>query len=311
VPGGSGKVDPNSCGNYAASDAGRKLKAFLQATADLEVKVTETANVVKESCVIMGTELGMPPGDLEKGTGKEVCERVITAFRDAMKVGFKGEAKLKVEYTPAVCSVDIDAAANAAAECEAKAKADVKVTCEGGCAGTCEGTCEGKCHGKAGTGGSKGKCDGHCEGECKGSCSGGCDGSADVEASAECKAHAEVRASVDVKCTEPELKVEAEASLIADKSKAEAALNAIRKGLPKMLSVRARLKPLQGAVKTWVSSATQLKDAGKDLANSFKDQALCITGQIGAAASMIANIQVQMEFSVEVSASASGSAGVN
>ena len=39
VPGGlggaSGEVDPNSCGNYAAVDAGMKLKAFLQATKDL------------------------------------------------------------------------------------------------------------------------------------------------------------------------------------------------------------------------------------------------------------------------------------
>ena len=36
VPGGaSGEVDPNTCGNYAAQDAGAKLKAFLQATKDL------------------------------------------------------------------------------------------------------------------------------------------------------------------------------------------------------------------------------------------------------------------------------------
>jgi hypothetical protein len=311
VPGGlpvGGGLDPGACGNYAASDAGRKLKMFLTATQDLEKTVVETAEIVKTSCKMMGKELGMPPGELDKGTGKEICERVITTIRDNMKVAFKPNAKLKVTYKPAVCSIDVNAAASAAAECEAKAKGDVKVTCQGGCAGTCGGKCDGTCHGKTGAGG---KCDGHCDGTCKGSCSGGCDGHADVEASAECKAHAEVQASVDVQCTEPELKIEAEAGIIVDKSKAEMTLKALRTGIPKILSVRGRLKPLQGAVKTWVASATRLKDAGKDLANSFKDQALCITGQIAAAAGMIANISAQLEFSVSISVEASATAQVN
>src|SRR4051812_301721 len=55
----SGEVDPNTCGNYAVSDAGRKLKAFLQATKDLEKTTEDTVSVVKESCKIMGREMGM------------------------------------------------------------------------------------------------------------------------------------------------------------------------------------------------------------------------------------------------------------
>lgn len=53
VPGGlggaSGEVDPNTCGNYAATDAGAKLKAFLQATKDLETTTAETAKVVSRA----------------------------------------------------------------------------------------------------------------------------------------------------------------------------------------------------------------------------------------------------------------------
>src|SRR5215831_6732645 len=63
VPGGlggqSGEVDPNTCGNYAASDAGAKLKIFLQATKDLQGAVAEMVKLEKESCIMMGKELGM------------------------------------------------------------------------------------------------------------------------------------------------------------------------------------------------------------------------------------------------------------
>src|SRR5882757_2297974 len=60
----SGEVDPNTCGNYAAVDAGRKLKAFLQAVKDLETTAEETVKVVKQSCIMMGHELGMAEADL-------------------------------------------------------------------------------------------------------------------------------------------------------------------------------------------------------------------------------------------------------
>lgn len=308
--GGSGKVDPNSCGNYAVSDAGRKLKAFFEATVKLNDTVVETEQVVKTSCKMMGTELGMAPGDLE-GTTNDVCARVITTIRDNLKVSIKGEAGLKVDYKPAVCTVDIQATARAAAECEAKAEADIAVRCEGSCTGTCSGACDGTCHAEGGTGGSSGQCNGHCEGSCGGTCSGGCDGHADVEASAQCKAQAEVNASVDVQCTEAELNIEAKADVIVDASKAEMTIKALKAGLPKILSVKARLKPLKAAVATWARSAKELGESASDLAGSFKDQALCISGQIAGAAAMVANIQASVDVSVSVSVEASASAGVN
>ena len=297
LPGGSSKVDPNTCGNYAVSDAGRKLKAFLTATSNLEVRVTETANVVKQSCVIMGEKLQMPATEL-KGETDVVCARVITRIQDNLKVGLKANASLKVEYKPAICQVDIRASARAAAECEGKAEADIKATCEGRCNGGCSGTCEGK----TGSGGS-------CDGVCRGTCEGTCEGSAKVDASAECRAQAEVDASLNVQCSEPELKVEAEASAVVDTSKIELTLSALREGLPKIFSVQARLKPLQAAVATWAESAAGLAGSANDLAASFKDQALCISGQIAAAASMVTNIKASVNVSVEVSASASATVG--
>jgi hypothetical protein len=306
IPGGaSGKVDPETCGNYAVTDAGRKLKNFLEATVELQTTVTETEEVVKTSCKMMGAELKMPPGDLE-GITKDVCARVITELKNDLKVGIKSQAALVIEYKPAICTIDVDAEAHAAAECEAQASGSASVTCEAECTGTCKGTCKGTCEG----GNKGGQCDGKCKGTCEGSCSGGCTGKSDVKASAQCKAKAEVHASASVNCTEPSLKITLQKPLVLDASKAELAVNALLKGMPKILSVRARLEPLQGAVAAWVTAATELSKAGNDLAQSFKDQALCISGQIAAAAGMIANINASVSVSVSVSVEASGSAGI-
>ncbi len=304
VPGGlggsSGMVDPNTCGNYAASEAGRRFKAFLQATLDLQVQTEETVKVVKQSCVMIGQEIGMTPADLE-GETKDICARVWGQIDANMKVAFRGQAGLKVRYTPAVCRVNIQAQAQAAAECEGKASADVGAKCSG----TCRGKCNGTCSGKAGTGGNSGECNGTCSGKCEGSC----EGHAEVDASAQCKASASVNASASMECTEPELDIQANVKLTLDKTRAEQTIKGLRAGLPKILSVKARLEPLKYAVQVWAQSAKDLKDMGPKFVNSFKDQALCITGQVSAAFSAIGKIEANVSVSVEVSASASGSVG--
>src|SRR4051812_29955115 len=63
--GASGEVDPNTCGNYAITDAGRKLHDFLEATKDVQKVSLETVQVVKESCLMMGHELGMNDDDMK------------------------------------------------------------------------------------------------------------------------------------------------------------------------------------------------------------------------------------------------------
>jgi hypothetical protein len=260
VPGGlsgaSGEIDPNTCGNYAASDAGHKLKVFLQATKDLDTTLIETAKVVKQSCVMMGQELGMPAPDLE-GETKAVCDRVIATYQNNLKVSLKAGAKLSIKYKPAVCTVDAQAGAKAAAECEGGAH--------------------------AGTGGSG--------------------------AGGQCKAAAGVNASLHVQCTEPELTITADAKLAVDPTKLEMTLKALRNGLPRLLSIQARLQPLKNAVEVWVQSAKELAGMGQKFAQSFADQAMCIAGQLSALASAQTRIQANFSVSVSVTASASATAG--
>lgn len=305
MPGGSsGMVDPNSCGNYAASEAGARLKFFLGAVADLQTRTQETVDVVRASCVTMGKELGMAEADFEGKDAKAVCDTVWAAFNDNMKVAVKGEAAFKITYKPAVCKVSVTATAEAAAKCEGKASADVGATCSGTCNGTCEGTCSGA--GTAGTGGTAAA--GQCNGECQGTCKGECTGHADVNASAQCEAHAQAEASANMECTEPEFKAELDAKLVVDKTKADQTLAAMQNGFPKLLSIHARMKPLQAAVGTTAVAAKELAAMGPTFVNSFKDQAMCISGQISAAVSAATKIEANVSVSVEVSASASASA---
>lgn len=306
IPGGdAGKVDPNACGGYASTEAGAKLKSFLQATVDLQTVVFEAEDYLRETCALMAADLGVSA----EGDTKTVCTAVDAALKEHMQVGLKAGARLDVQFQPAVCEVNVDVAAQAAAKCEGSASAEVTASCSGSCSGTCKGTCEGECAGAAGTGGSGGECNGECSGVCRGECTGGCDGSADVNASAECEASAEVEANASAKCTPPDIKVAFEAGVVADKSKLDMAVAAIKTGLGRMLAVQARAtKPLGAAVATWAKSVAGLKGSAK----AFGDQALCLSGQLAAAANLVGKIQgsldVQVSFSASVSASATGSA---
>lgn len=306
IPGGgsSGMVDPNTCGNYAASEAGARLKAFLTAVQDLQKQSQETVEIVKTSCKIMGRELGMTDADFpDSMETKDVCAKVWGAYDENLKVAVKGKAAFKFQYKPAVCRVNVQATAEAAAKCEGKATADIGAKCSGTCRGKCDGQCTAAA--KASTGGGAGG-SGECNGQCSGTCHGKCEGHADVQASGQCKAHAQAKASAEMECTEPELKVSLDAKMVVDKSKAEATLKALQNGLPKLLSVRARLAPLQAAVASTVSTAKDLKSMGPKFFNSFADQAMCISGQVAAAVNAAASIEANISVSVEVSASAHG-----
>jgi len=306
IPGrGGSSVDPDACGNYAdASDAARKLHAFLDATATLQTTVREASVEIRTGCDAMAAELGVSTN----GDNKAVCNAVLAQLKEDLKAGIKADAQLTIEYKPAVCTVSIDAGASFAAKCEGKAEADMSVKCEGTCTGTCAGACDGTCEGGTDDGG---QCNGTCNGTCEGSCSGGCQGNADVEASAECEAQGEVHASAEMECTPAELTVTADASVVVDQPRTDRAIAAIKAGLPRILTVREKIRPIAAAAKTWVKVSGEAIAAGKELAGSMKDQALCLGGQISAAAAAAADIKVQVSFSVEVSAEASGTAGVN
>ncbi len=294
VPGaGASKVDPNTCGNYAASDVGKKIKSFLGATLLLQTSVLEAEASMKVSCDVMATELGVDTS----GDTKTVCNAVAVSIREHLSVGLKADASLVINYEPAVCTINASAAASAAAKCEGKASADISVQCNGVCDGTCSGSTD------AG-------------GQCDGTCDGTCNGYADVEASAECEASAEISASVEAKCTEPKVDISFDSEVVLDLPKVEAVQKALLAGMPKMLQITAKAKsPLLGAAKTWAASAGSLAGSVSDLYSSLGDQAACIGGQLSGAAGMVAQItgslDIQVEASVSISASASGSAGSN
>ena len=259
------------------------------------------------ACAQMGAELGMT--DLA-GKPDVDCPKVAAAIQNHLKVGLKAGASLTVNVKPAVCEVNIDAAASAAASCSGSASADVGVTCNG----TCNGECAGECQGATGEGG---QCNGVCSGECKGSC----DGHADVTAEASCEAQAEVKANVDAKCTPPEVEIAFEAGAVVDKTKVDQAVAALKAGLPVILRLQAMIGspgkpgPLLGAAATTATSAKALVKSVGGLKDALKDQFICVSGQLKAAADLAGSIassfEVQASVSVEVSASASvsGEAG--
>ena len=135
VPGaGGGKVDPNACEGMDASDVGKKLKLFLDATARLQKAAADLEGSAKKACTEMAGELGATA----TGETKDVCNAVAAAVRENMKASLKAEAKVTAKYKPAECTVNAQAQASAQAQCS----------------GSAEGT--------AGTGGSGGSADGAC-----------------------------------------------------------------------------------------------------------------------------------------------------
>ena len=307
----AGEINPDTCGNYQVSDTGRKIYAFLQATVWLQDEVQGTEEYLHETCHMMADALGMPR---LAGTTQEVCGEVLAELDDSLEAGLSARASLEVDYQPAVCEVNIDAAAHAAADCEGRATADVQAQCHGECQGTCQGYCDGECVGDAsadgGGGQAGGECHGECRGTCEGTCTGTCAGYADVEAEASCQAHAEIRANTEATCTEPELSVSYDAELVADTARLESALAAIDAGLPRVLGLHARLTgPVRGAFTTWAAAAADLGQAGVNAVRDLGDSAICVAGQLAAAAAAIAAIEASISVQVEVSASASGSIG--
>ncbi|MCX5743180.1 MAG: hypothetical protein NT062_11870, partial [Proteobacteria bacterium] len=269
--GGGARIQPDACGKIDGTDAGRKLHAFLVASAELDRASIELESTMLDACKRMAVELGTSP----TGTTKEVCERVSKDLQANLQISVKSEQRLVTRYKPAVCHTDIDVTAGFVAECEASASATADVKCHGTCGGTCTGACDGSC-----ATGDNATCAGACTGECKGKCTGGCDGYAEVTASAECKASAEVRASVKTECTEPKVEVVTQDVTIIDDSKFKKAVAAINIGLPRILVVARRLELAGKALGHWVSTGASLVGSTAELVGELGAKAVCVTGQV-------------------------------
>ncbi len=131
-------VDANACGNYASTNIGKQIKAFLKATNALDKAVHDAENHVKLACIDMGKELEMSDGDL-KGDTKKVCNAVATKLDATLKASVKAEAKLEIEYKPAVCTIDASVQARAQAACGGSASTGTGGSSgDGACASSAE-----------------------------------------------------------------------------------------------------------------------------------------------------------------------------
>lgn len=294
-PGGGGNstINPNACGTINTTNVGRKLYAFLVASADLDRASFDLENTVRDACRRMAVDLRTSP----LGSTQEVCSRVAAELQANLQVSIKSEKRLVTRHTPPVCRTNVDVTAGFAAECEARAAADVNVRCAGHCNGTCTGACS--------TGGTGGQCAGTCNGRCSGSC----DGYADVNASAECKASAEIHSVAHTECTEPKVEVVQQDVTVVDASKFQSAVAAIGHGLPQILSAQRRLELAAKALAEWVTTGGSLIASAGDLANQIGEQGACVAGQLAGVIAASADIQARLSVSVEVTAQVSASAG--
>jgi hypothetical protein len=300
--GGGGTINPDGCGKISTTNVGRKVYAFLVASAELDRTSLELENTVRDACVRMANELGVSAA----GDTREVCMRAKAELDANLQISVKTEQRLVTKYTPPVCTTDVSFTAGFVAECEAKAVADVDVRCSGRCGGTCNGACDGTCSGSTGAGG---QCNGECSGTCQGSCSGSCQGYANVEASAECKASAEIRATTRTTCTPAKTEIVTQDVTVVDATKWNKAMAAINAGLPTLLTASKKLEYVAKALVLWVQTGASLARASGELAGQMGAQGACAAAQLVGVVAAAARIEARISVSVEVSASVSGSAG--
>jgi len=179
-----------------------KLKAFVQATADLQVVAGQIKTDVKTACANMATSLDVadtwtPLGDMDgaihNDSGTGACDKASAKISAILSANANANATVIISAGECTVNADIQA------QCEGSCKADVTCTepditvrcdpgqltgqcdamcsasavcegsidvraeCSGTCAAECTGTCSGSCTGTI-TGGCSGMCDGKCDG---------------------------------------------------------------------------------------------------------------------------------------------------
>lgn len=300
--GGAVGVNPEQCGKIDTSTTGRKLYAFLVASAELDRSTLELEGTVRDACKTMARKLGVS----EEGDTRTVCMRAKQELDANLKISIKTEKRLVTKTTPPVCKTDVSFTADFAAQCEARASADIAVSCQGSCGGTCNGACDGTC-----SAGTSAQCNGQCKGTCRGKCSGECQGYANVDASAECKASAEIRATTRTTCTPAKTEIVQQDVTVVDATKWNRAMAAINAGVPQLLTAGKKLELVGKALVLWVQTGASLVKASSKLAGELGAQGVCVVGQLAAVVAASANIQARLDVSIEVSASVSASAGAN
>jgi hypothetical protein len=272
VPGGNGAqgINPDACGTINTTDSGRKLYAFLVASAELDRATAELENSIRDACRKMAIDLGVSPD----GDTRDVCTRASQELQANLQVSVKTEHQSVMRTTPPVCHTDISLAADFAAECEGQARGSVKGTCEGGTQTGNE-----------------------------------CNGTSSVDASAECKSSAEVHAATHTTCTPGHVEVVQQDVTVVDATKWAKAQAAINDGIPELMLAGMKLQIAGQAAVHWADTAQQFGQSAGELAADLGAASVCVAGQVAGVVAAIGQIQARFSVSIEVSAELSASAG--
>lgn len=272
VPGGNGAqgIDPDACGTINTTETGRKLYAFLVASAELDRATADLDNSIRDACRRMAMDLGVSPD----GDTRDVCTRASQELQANLQVSVKTEHQALVRTTPPVCHTDVSLAADFAADCEGQARGSVKGTCEGGTQ----------------TGNQ-------------------CEGTSSVDASAECKSSAEVHAATHTTCTPGHVEVVQQDVTVVDATKWGKAQAAINDGVPDLMLAGMKLSIAGKAAANWAETAQQFGQSAGDLVADLGSAAVCVAGQVASVVAAISSIQARFSVSIEVSAQFSASAG--
>ncbi|MEO8797846.1 MAG: hypothetical protein ABI551_08175, partial [Polyangiaceae bacterium] len=211
------------------ADTAAKLKAGVQASAEIEEFSAKLDADLKDACGGLAKDLGAT-GDYK--TGEEACKAAVKVMGEA-KAKLGANVKIGLDVVPPRCEASMDVMTDCAGSCDAsvkggsakvecepgklsgscdaqcsgtcdlKASAKCDGTCEGSCdatfKGTCGGTCNGKCDGRNVKGTCNGTCDGSCDASAKGTCGGKCGGSCEMKAAAKCDGTCTGSCSVEMK----------------------------------------------------------------------------------------------------------------
>jgi len=263
-------ISPDACGAINTTATGRKLYAFLVASAELDHATAELETSIHDACGKMALDLGVSPD----GDTRTVCARASQELQANMSVSIKTEKQMVTRTTPPVCHTDVSLAGSFAAECEGAANGSVKTTCEGGTA----------------TGND-------------------CNGYTSVDASAECKSSAEVHATTHTTCTPGHVEVVQQDVTVVDATKWAKAQAAINDGVPQLMLAGMKLQLAGKAAVLWAQTAQEFAGSATDLAADLGAQAVCVAGQVAGVVAAVGQIQARFDVSIQVSAQFSATAG--
>jgi hypothetical protein len=214
-------------GNFDAdTDVDPRVRAFMQASADLGKVAASLRPAVKTACVGIATDLGAPDtwsalGDSDDAISNTSGSGACDAARARAVAILKGNvnANFALVVTRGACYPDFTAEVSCEAGCQSQEQcapgtietrcdpAYLNVSCQGTCAAqaycegktdvvtTCEGACEAECTGHCSAectdeNGHRTTDDPSCHGKCSGHCSGTCSGRCkiDVDSGVQCGA---------------------------------------------------------------------------------------------------------------------------